>query len=162
MKQFIARQQKLTKGERMERFIYEVAIGQDESGWYAYVPDLPGCFGQGDTYDDVIESINNGLESHVEGLVAFGMDVPASTFGHEPEKEGERMAVFSFYADPEPVDGYVTAAEAARILGVTKPRVSHMIRDGVLDALRKGRSTYITTNSLERRIGHPVEPTIHP
>ena len=135
----------------MKRFIYEVAIGRDESGYYAYVPDLEGCFGGGDTLEEVYESITNGLETHIESLVAYGMDIPSATFGNAPD-DGESVSVVSFYVDVDVVDGYVTAAEAARTLGVTKARVSHMIRDGVLTAYRKGRSTYVTEDSLKRRI----------
>ena len=136
----------------MKRFIYEVAIGKDESGYYAYVPDLPGCFGGGDTYEEVIGSITNGLETHIESLVAYGMDIPKATFGNEPEEKGESIAVVSFYADCDVVDGYVSAAEAARRLGVSKSRISHLIRDGQLDAYRKDRSTYVTKKSLDSRL----------
>lgn len=135
----------------MKRFIYEVAIGRDESGYYAYVPDLEGCFGGGDTLKEVYESISNGLETHIESLVAYGMEVPRATFGNAPD-EGESVSVVSVYVDVDVVEGYVTAAEAARTLGVTKARVSHMIRDGILTAYRKGRSTYVTEDSLRKRI----------
>lgn len=136
----------------MKRFIYEVMIGKDESGYYAYVPDLNGCFGGGDTLEDVIESITNGLETHIESLVAYGMDVPPATFGNEPESADERATIISFYVDCDVLDGYVTASEAARALGVTRARVSHLIRDGQLDAYRKGRSTYVTRTSLDKRL----------
>ena len=136
----------------MKRFIYEVVIGKDESGYYAYVPDLGGCFGGGDTIEEVVESITNGLETHVESLVAYGMDIPKATFGNAPENDGETVMAVSFYADCDVVDGYVTASEAARRLGVSRSRVSHLIRNGQLDAYRKGRSTYITESSLNSRL----------
>lgn len=136
----------------MEKFLYEAVIGKDDSGYYAYVPDMPGCFGQGETLQEVSRSIEEGMETHVESYVAYGMDVPSATFGNEPEEKGERVVLVSFYVDIDVVDGYVSAAEAARMLGVTKPRVSHMIRDGILSAYRKGRHTYVTKESVERRL----------
>lgn len=135
----------------MKRFIYEVTIGHDESGFYAYVPDLEGCFGGGDTLEEVYSSIIDGLETHIESLVVYGMDIPKATFGNKPS-EGETISVVSFYINADVVGGYVSATEAAKILGVTKARVSHMIRDGILEAYRKDSSTYVTKNSIEKRL----------
>ena len=136
----------------MKRFIYEAVIGKDETGFYAYVPDLEGCFGGGDTLDAAIESIANGLETHIESLVAYGLEIPNATFGYVPKVDGERTMVIAFYVDCDVVDGYVTATQAARELGVTKARVSHLIRDGKLEVYRKGRSTYVTRRSLDERL----------
>lgn len=140
------------EGIDMKRFMYEAVIGEDETGFYAYVPDLEGCFGGGDTFAEAIESITDGLETHIESFVEYGMDVPPATFGHAPEADGESVVVVSFYADCDVMDGYVTASEAARTLGVTKARVSHLIRDGKLDAYRKDRSTFVTRKSLNERV----------
>lgn len=74
----------LERESGMERFNYEVCTGRDEPGYYAYVPDFETCFGQGETYEEMIESIGNGLVSFVEGQVAFGLDIPNATFGHRP------------------------------------------------------------------------------
>lgn len=95
----------LERESGMERFNYEVCTGRDESGYYAYVPDFETCFGQGETYEEMIESIRNGLVSFVEGQVAFGLDIPNATFGHRPELEGESVMVFSFCLDSVPAEG---------------------------------------------------------
>lgn len=135
----------------MERFIYEVVIREEDGHFFAWVPDLSVCTGGGDTYAECLESICNGLETHIESLIAYGMSVPAPTFGHEVSSNEERV-VMTFYVDTDVVDGYVSAVEAAKELGVSKSRVSHLIRDGKLKAYRQGRSTFVTRESLDERL----------
>jgi predicted RNase H-like HicB family nuclease len=42
----------------------------------ASVPDLPGCFGAGDTIDRAIEDVYEAIEAHVELMAQSGQDVP--------------------------------------------------------------------------------------
>ena len=60
----------------------------------------------------------------------------------------------------------MTAAEAARALGVSPSRVSHMIRDGLLEAFKYGHNTWVTRYSVEARLrerpsaGRPKRKTV--
>lgn len=40
------------------------------------VPDLPGCFSAGDTFEDALESATEAIDLHLEGLVEDGNEVP--------------------------------------------------------------------------------------
>ena len=40
------------------------------------VPDLPGCFSAGDTFDQALDSVVEAMELHLEGLTEGGGDVP--------------------------------------------------------------------------------------
>lgn len=40
------------------------------------VPDLPGCFSAGDTFDAALDSVAEAIELHLEGLVEDGGEVP--------------------------------------------------------------------------------------
>ena len=40
------------------------------------VPDLPGCFSSGDTFDMALVSVVEAIELHLEGIVEEGNDVP--------------------------------------------------------------------------------------
>lgn len=40
------------------------------------VPDLPGCFSAGDTFEEALESVKEAIDLHLEGLVEDGDDVP--------------------------------------------------------------------------------------
>ena len=40
------------------------------------VPDLPGCFSAGDTFDEALDSVVEAIELHLEGLAEDGGDIP--------------------------------------------------------------------------------------
>ena len=40
------------------------------------VPDLPGCFSAGDTFDDALASVVEAIDLHIEGIIEDGADVP--------------------------------------------------------------------------------------
>lgn len=40
------------------------------------VPDLPGCFSAGDTFDEALESVREAIELHLEGMANDGEDIP--------------------------------------------------------------------------------------
>jgi predicted RNase H-like HicB family nuclease len=40
------------------------------------VPDLPGCFSAGDTFDEALDSVLEAIDLHLEGIVEEGGEVP--------------------------------------------------------------------------------------
>jgi predicted RNase H-like HicB family nuclease len=55
---------------------YVAVIEHGETGWGAYVPDLPGCTAVGPTRDFVAEKIREAILLHVESLREHGEAVP--------------------------------------------------------------------------------------
>jgi predicted RNase H-like HicB family nuclease len=53
--------------------IYKTA----NSAYGVTVPDLPGCFSAGDTFDEALEQAKEAILCHVEGLLDDGVSVPA-------------------------------------------------------------------------------------
>ena len=45
-----------------------VIIEQDEDGYYAYTPELPGCQSQGDSLDEIMANIQEAIELYLETL----------------------------------------------------------------------------------------------
>ena len=45
-----------------------VIIEHDESGYYAFCPELEGCQSQGDTMEEVIANIKEAVDLYVETL----------------------------------------------------------------------------------------------
>ena len=46
---------------------FDVVIERDEDGGFvAFVPALPGCFTQGETLDEVLDNIKEAIELYVE------------------------------------------------------------------------------------------------
>ena len=55
---------------------YAVVIEKGESGYGAYVPDLPGCIAAGDTREEVLRLIQEAIELHIQGLKEDGAVIP--------------------------------------------------------------------------------------
>lgn len=58
---------------------YAVVIEQGETGFGAYVPDLPGCIAAAATRDEVVRLIQDAIEFHIEGLKENGEPIPSPT-----------------------------------------------------------------------------------
>ena len=56
--------------------LYPVAIDKGDSSFGVRVPDIPGCFSGGDSYQDAIESVREAIDAHIELLVEDGEAVP--------------------------------------------------------------------------------------
>ncbi|HEX9876225.1 MAG TPA: type II toxin-antitoxin system HicB family antitoxin [Gammaproteobacteria bacterium] len=56
---------------------YAVVIEESESGFGAYVPDLPVCVAVAGSREDVVRLIQEAVEFHVEGLKEDGQPIPA-------------------------------------------------------------------------------------
>lgn len=48
----------------------------DEGGWGAYLPDLPGVIALGATRDDVSDRILEAVGAYAEEIVALGQHLP--------------------------------------------------------------------------------------
>jgi predicted RNase H-like HicB family nuclease len=55
---------------------YATVIEKSETGYGAYVPDLPGCVAVGETLDETARLIREAIEFHLEGLRKDGIAVP--------------------------------------------------------------------------------------
>ena len=59
---------------------YAVIIEKAEDGGYgAYVPDLPGCVGMGDSREEAMDNIAEAIRFHLEGMKAEGLSIPLPT-----------------------------------------------------------------------------------
>jgi predicted RNase H-like HicB family nuclease len=55
---------------------YMVVIEQSETGYGAYVPDLPGCIAAAETREEVTTLIREAIDFHIEGLIEEGQQIP--------------------------------------------------------------------------------------
>ncbi|CAN5423517.1 type II toxin-antitoxin system HicB family antitoxin [soil metagenome] len=59
---------------------YAIIIEKASDGGYgAYVPDLPGCVGMGNTKEETIENIAEAIQFHIEGMRSEGLPIPIPT-----------------------------------------------------------------------------------
>ncbi len=55
---------------------YLVVVEKSDTGYGAYVPDLPGCVAAAGSRDEVVTLIREAMEFHVGGLRESGDPVP--------------------------------------------------------------------------------------
>ena len=55
---------------------YTVLFEKTDTGYTAYVPDLPGCAARGETETIVEELIYEAIQFHLEGLKNEGLQIP--------------------------------------------------------------------------------------
>jgi len=71
----------------MRIYNYTVIIDREEDGGYhAFCPALPGCHTQGDTYDEVIENIKDAIKLYLESLKAHHEPIPEEDITIKPLK----------------------------------------------------------------------------
>lgn len=58
---------------------YVVLIERGETGYGAYVPDLPGCVAAAKTREEVEQLIREGIALHLEALAEDGDPIPSPT-----------------------------------------------------------------------------------
>ena len=129
--------------------VYEFEIAQVE-GIYAVVPyDFDGAT-QGIDYAEACEMGADWLKTTIEDYEIHGRALPPATFGNVPRYGGTNV-VFAVMAGRETVDK-VSATQAARMLGITPSRVSHMLASNLLEGWRDGRNTFVTVDSINARL----------
>ena len=138
----------------MGKYIYMAVLTPEEDGGYSVeFPDLPGCLTCGESFMESVEMAADAAKTYVASLLLHGEEVPAAARHAVPE--GCESAYVFFETD----EGYVvpgevvSAAEAARMLGVSGARVTHLLDAGALQGYRRGRRTYVSRDSVEARMG---------
>lgn len=129
--------------------VYEFEVFESE-GWFLALPfDMDGGT-QGATFAEACEMAADWLKTMGEHWAMAGEDAPEATFGNEPEHGGKTVIV-AVDAGIDTVKA-VSASEAADMLGVSRPRVSQMIKANQLVGFRKGRDTLVTLDSVNARL----------
>ena len=60
----------------MKRYRISVVIEKDADGYFAFCPELQGCYTQGDSYEEVLDNIRDAVCLHIEDRVADMEDIP--------------------------------------------------------------------------------------
>jgi predicted RNase H-like HicB family nuclease len=58
---------------------YAVVIEKSDTGYGAFVLDLPGCVGVGETIQETERLIKKAIEFHLEGMKEDGVEIPLPT-----------------------------------------------------------------------------------
>ncbi len=70
----------------MPRYRFTVVVETDEDGVYiASCPALPGCYSQGDTYEEALENLKDAIRLHIDARRQLGEPVPVEVAVDEVE-----------------------------------------------------------------------------
>lgn len=59
---------------------YPVVIHKDDnSDFGVMVPDIPGCYSAGSTYDEALSNVHEAIECHLEGLLLDNESIPVGS-----------------------------------------------------------------------------------
>jgi predicted RNase H-like HicB family nuclease len=60
----------------MHNYRFSVVVERDKEGYFAFCPNLQGCYTQGDSYEEVLENIKDAIRLHVEDRLSSGEEIP--------------------------------------------------------------------------------------
>jgi len=63
---------------KMRGYRFAVVVEKDKQGYFAYCPELQGCYTQGETFEEVMENIKDAIKLHVEDRLANNEPVATS------------------------------------------------------------------------------------
>jgi predicted RNase H-like HicB family nuclease len=62
----------------MTIYHFAAVIEKDEDGYYAFCPDLQGCYTSGDTFEEARANLCDAVRLHVADRLADGEEIKAS------------------------------------------------------------------------------------
>lgn len=122
-----------------------------EDGKYTIVEPFglgSGTFGEG--REDALESAADYMRVAIEDMLIEGKEIPEPAFGNEAQ-HGGMVVVLAVDCSLDKVDA-VTASEAARMLKVSRARVTQMCDSGKLQSWKEGSKRMVTRDSIKARL----------
>jgi predicted RNase H-like HicB family nuclease len=60
----------------MKVYRLSVVIEKDADGYFAFCPELQGCYTQGDSYEEALKNIRDAVHLHIEDRLKNGEEIP--------------------------------------------------------------------------------------
>ena len=60
----------------MTKYRFSIVIEKDSDGYFAFCPELQGCYTQGDTYEEALKNIEDAIHLHIEDRLENGEEIP--------------------------------------------------------------------------------------
>ena len=73
---------------------YVIVVEETETGYSAYVPDLPGCISVGSSKEEIEKNIQEAVLFHLEGMKEDGVEIP------KPKRAGMSIRLFDPSGNP--------------------------------------------------------------
>lgn len=126
--------------------LYPVVIHKDEGTAYGVtVPDMPGCFSAGETYEEALTNTYEAIDLYLSDMAEHGEEVPlATTMEHHINNPDYANGVWAVVN----VDISAYSGKTERI-NVSLPRfLVKRIDQRVLEQNLKSRSSYLAEAAL--------------
>lgn len=121
-------------------------VVEDEGGYTVIVPQFDVA-ASGDSIAEACTEASGCLQLLVAEYVARGDALPESVFSDSPQVILTGIVTSEFVAETE----CLTVTEAAEYLGVTKGRISQLVKSGQLDTKEFHGRPMVTIESLNHR-----------
>ena len=59
----------------MQHYKLSVVVEKDKDGYFAFCPELQGCYTQGETYEEVMGNIKDAIKLHIVDRLAAGESI---------------------------------------------------------------------------------------
>ncbi len=59
----------------MRVYRFSVIIEKNGDGYFAFCPELQGCYTQGDTYEEALKNIKDAIRLHLEDRLESGEEI---------------------------------------------------------------------------------------
>lgn len=131
---------------------YPVVIHKDEhSDFGVSIPDIPGCYSAGSTYDEALTNAIEAIECHLEGLLRDNESLPVSTTIDRWINDDEFQGGVWAFVD---IDLSQMSGKAKRI-NITMPeRVLSLIDLYAKNHAIKNRSSFLADAALSYMESH--------
>ncbi len=60
----------------MKRYRLSVVIEKDIEGYFAFCPEIQGCYTQGESYEEILENIKDAIRLHIEDRIDSKETIP--------------------------------------------------------------------------------------
>jgi len=59
----------------MKNYHFAAVIEKDEDGYFAFCPELQGCYTSGETYEEARANLQDAIRLHLEDRLASGEEI---------------------------------------------------------------------------------------
>ncbi|MGC8977659.1 MAG: type II toxin-antitoxin system HicB family antitoxin [Candidatus Ratteibacteria bacterium] len=59
----------------MKKYKFSIVVEKDKDGYFAFCPELQGCYTQGETYEEVMKNIKDAIRLHIEDRIENGEEI---------------------------------------------------------------------------------------
>lgn len=131
---------------------YPVVIHKDtDSDFGVMVPDIPGCYSAGSTYDESLNNVIEAIECHLEGLLMDNESIPVGTsIDHWIADSSLNGGVWAFVD----IDLSLISGKAKRVNITIPERVLSLIDLYSKSHTIKNRSSFLTDAALSYMDNH--------